>query len=163
MEKNLRALAVVCATVPLMVSVLAAQQTKETIVDVVVLRVSGDTSAELLRRPQLRVSDGVTSILKIGNDELDTDAACASPLAKYSGTGSSLEITPRIHSSEEFTLHVVVSRHISLGCLEQPAVDQHKNELDVRLHAGEVKIVRVSSQLAIALVSQAPAPEENAK
>ncbi len=127
------------------------------------LRVSGDTSAELLRRPQLRVSDGVTSILKIENDQPGADAACASPLAKYSGAGSSLELPPRIRSSEEFALHVVVSQHVSLGCLEQPAVDQNKNELDVRLRAGEVKIARVSSQLAIALVSRATPPEENAK
>jgi hypothetical protein len=99
----------------------------------------------------------------MGNNLWALAIVCASPLAKYSGTGSSLRITPRIRSSEELPLHIVVLQHVPRGCLQQPAVDQNENEFDVRLRAGEVETVRVGSQLAIALASPAqtgaPSPQ----
>jgi hypothetical protein len=184
MGKYLQVLTVYCPLLFLMVGMLEAQRKTELIVGAMAMEVDAgtdrkpstvtsdeaagqlsrllrDTTTRVIRQSQLRVSDGMTSMLKFGNQEPFVDPVCASPLTKHLGTGASMEITPHVHGSQEFTLHVVVSQDVKPGCLAEPVMGSGRNEFDVRLRGGEVAILGglnalssgdASSQLVIALI-----------
>ena len=123
----------------------------------------GNPAIELISRSERRISEGITSVLRIGGDQPLANDVCASRLTKHLGTGASLEITPHFHFSDELTLHVVVSQHLKLGCLVQPVKAQNQNEFDIRLRKRDVAILgglnplpnsNANSQLVIALVPE---------
>jgi hypothetical protein len=178
MGKYLRVLSVLCPVILFIGGVLEAQQKADVIVDAMVMRVGrgtsdqkptamtstdaarllsalmNDATTELIDRSELRVSDGKTSMLKIGkripyaawNDQPRDGAPCASPLIlmqpKYIGNGADFKITPHVHSAEELSLHIAVSQHANLACLAQS-----RNEFDVRLHDRELTLLGGLSSL----------------
>jgi hypothetical protein len=165
MGKYLRVLAVYCSLLLLTAGMLEAQRKPELLVGVMVMEVDtgtthrkpmtvtsdeaarllsallSDTTTQLIGRSQLRVSDGMTSMLKFGNRQSFADTVCSSPLTNRLGTEATLEIMPHVHRSQELTLHVVVSQDVKLGCLAEPMIGPRRNEFDVRLHDREVAIL----------------------
>jgi hypothetical protein len=193
MGRCVQVLAVCCPLLLLAAGMLEAQQKTELIVGVMAVEVDvgtthlkpvtvtsdeaarvlsallSDTTTRLIGRSQVRVSDGMTSMLKFGNHQSFADSVCASPLTNHFGTGAALEIIRHFHPSQEFTLHVVVSQEVKLGCLAEPMIGPSKigpirNEFDLKLHDGEAAILGglsalskgdVNSQLLIALIPRA--------
>ena len=105
MGKYLRVLAVCCPVLILMAGMLEAQQKAELIVGVMAMEVDtgttdrkpvtvtsdeaarllsrllSDTQTQLISRSQLRVSDGMTSMLKFENSQPFADTVWTSPLS----------------------------------------------------------------------------------
>lgn len=123
-----------------------------------------DNRNKILNSPTLRVSDGMTAELKVGQRipyatgsfQPGVGAVGVSPLVStqfnYIDTGVNLKIVPQVHSASEVTLHVEVdissvAQYINLGGLSQPVIGQNKNTADLRMREGEVNILGGLSQL----------------
>jgi hypothetical protein len=145
-----------CPLVFLMAGVLAAQEKTDVKVDAIILRVTGetthkpfvltspdaanvldeltrDTRTNLVIRSTLRGTEGAKSELKIGK--------CA-PVC----VGVNLEVTPRIESSGDLMLHVLVSQvfasgYVNLGSLRQTVLDHNQNTFDVKASSDETTLL----------------------
>jgi hypothetical protein len=189
MEKHMRALAVFCSVVIGIGGLANAQPNQPVMLNVIVMQVGAgttnrelrivtsgevanllnklltDTATDFLNRSQLRVSDGITSVLKIGGEQSLANTVCPAPLNKL---GGKLEITPRVHhSGEQLSLNVALFYPASLfDCLAQPKASLDRNEFDLRpLYKGDVVILgglkplsteNKSTQLMIALIPTFP-------
>jgi general secretion pathway protein D len=123
-----------------------------------------DSKNKILNSPTLRVSDGMTAELKVGQRipyatgsfQPGVGTVGVSPLVStqfnYIDTGVNLKIVPQVHSNSEVTLHIEVdissvAQYLNLGGLSQPVIGQNKNTADLRLREGEVNILGGLSQL----------------
>jgi general secretion pathway protein D len=123
-----------------------------------------DSKNKILNSPTLRVSDGMTAELKVGQRipyatgsfQPGVGSVGVSPLVStqfnYIDTGVNLKIVQQVHSNSEVTLHIEVdissvAQYINLGGLSQPVIGQNKNTADLRLREGEVNILGGLSQL----------------
>jgi general secretion pathway protein D len=117
-----------------------------------------DSRTRVLDRPQVRSSDGMKVTLTIGDRipyatgsfQPGVGTVGVSPLVStqfnFIDTGTTIDITPQVHSAEELTLHVelnvnAVKEYINQGGLSQPVITQNKNTSDIRLRNGEVTIL----------------------
>src|SRR5581483_7137501 len=117
-----------------------------------------DNRNKILNSPTLRVSDGMTAELKVGQRipyatgsfQPGVGTVGVSPLVStqfnYIDTGVNLKIVPQVHSNSEVTLHVEVdissvAQYVNLGGLSQPVIGQNKNTADLRMREGEVNIL----------------------
>jgi hypothetical protein len=150
------AAAIIC---PLLLALgwsLGAQSRSELLIDVAVVQVDSETThcrpftysclsdptTKLLTRTQLRVFDGATAKIKIGNPVpyAAWDDACGNPLTSVQRR---LTVTPEVHSAERVTLHVVLDATktndgTNPACSTQPI---STNVFDVRLRDGEIRIL----------------------
>jgi general secretion pathway protein D len=123
-----------------------------------------DSKNKILNSPTLRVSDGMTAELKVGQRipyatgsfQPGVGTVGVSPLVStqfnYIDTGVNIKIVPQVHSTTEVTLHVEVdissvAQYLNLGGLSQPVIGQNKNNADLRMREGEVNILGGLSQL----------------
>jgi general secretion pathway protein D len=123
-----------------------------------------DNRNKILNSPTLRVSDGMTAELKVGQRipyatgsfQPGVGTVGVSPLVStqfnYIDTGVNLKIVPQVHSNSEVTLHVEVdissvAQYVNLSGLPQPVIGQNKNTADLRMREGEVNILGGLSQL----------------
>jgi general secretion pathway protein D len=65
---------------------------------------------------------------------------------QYIDVGVNVDITPKIHSSEEVSLHVEIDvsnvrDRVDIGGIEQPVIGQRKLAFDVRMREGEVNLI----------------------
>jgi general secretion pathway protein D len=123
-----------------------------------------DTSTQILDDPEIRVVDGQTAKLRIG-DRIPVatgsfqagigvggtgTAAGINPLVntqfQYLDVGVNVDVTPRIHPDHEISMkvNVVVSSQtntVNIGGINQPVISQRSIEHDIRLKDGEVSVL----------------------
>ncbi len=120
-----------------------------------------DTSTQILDDPEIRVVDGQTAKLRIG-DRVPvatgsfqagigtTGAGALNPLVntqfQYLDVGVNVDVTPRIHPDHEISMkvNIVVSSvtgHTNIGGIDQPIISQRSIEHDIRLKDGEVNVL----------------------
>ena len=120
-----------------------------------------DTSTQILDDPEIRVVDGQTAKLKIG-DRIPvatgsfqagvgaSTGGAINPLVKtqfqYLDVGVNVDVTPRIHPDHEISMkvNIVVSSQTGsspIGGIDQPIISQRSIEHDIRLKDGEVNIL----------------------
>jgi general secretion pathway protein D len=123
-----------------------------------------DTSTQILDDPEIRVVDGQTAKLRIG-DRIPVatgsfqagigvggtgTGAGINPLVntqfQYLDVGVNVDVTPRIHPNHEISMkvNVVVSSQTgstNIGGINQPIISQRSIEHDIRLKDGEVNVL----------------------
>ncbi|HTC63573.1 MAG TPA: cohesin domain-containing protein [Candidatus Saccharimonadales bacterium] len=123
-----------------------------------------DTSTQILDDPEIRVVDGQTAKLRIG-DRIPVatgsfqagigvggtgTGAGINPLVntqfQYLDVGVNVDVTPRIHPDHEISMkvNVVVSSQtntVNIGGINQPVISQRSIEHDIRLKDGEVSVL----------------------
>ena len=112
-----------------------------------------DTRARILTSPQLRGIEGQKASLKIGDRYPYASGSFSSPTANTSGVayaqtqfqfadiGVNVDLTPRVHGSDEVTLDVDfeisnISQTIDVGGVSQPVIGQRKVKHIIRLKEG---------------------------
>jgi general secretion pathway protein D len=124
-----------------------------------------DSSTQIIDNPEIRVVDGQTAKLRIGDrvpvatgsfqagvgvGTTGTGAGIVNPLVntqfQYLDVGVNVDVTPRIHPDHEISMkvNVVVSSvtgTASIGGINQPVISQRSIEHDIRLKDGEVNIL----------------------
>ena len=120
-----------------------------------------DSSTQILDDPEIRVVDGQTAKLRIG-DRIPvatgsfqagigaTGTGALNPLVntqfQYLDVGVNVDVTPRIHPDREISMkvNVVVSSQtstVNIGGINQPVISQRSIEHDIRLKDGEVNVL----------------------
>jgi general secretion pathway protein D len=122
-----------------------------------------DTSTHIIDNPEIRVVDGQTAKLRVG-DRVPVatgsfqagvgvgggTAGLVNPLVntqfQYLDVGVNVDVTPRIHPNHEISLKVnivvsSVTNTVNIGGINQPVISQRSIEHDVRLKDGEVNIL----------------------
>jgi general secretion pathway protein D len=120
-----------------------------------------DTSTQIIDDPEIRVVDGQTAKLRVG-DRVPvatgsfqagigtTGTGALNPLVntqfQYLDVGVNVDVTPRIHPNHEISMkvNVVVSSvtgSTNIGGISQPIISQRSIEHDIRLKDGEVNIL----------------------
>jgi general secretion pathway protein D len=124
-----------------------------------------DTSTQILDDPEIRVVDGQTAKLRIGDripvatgsfqagigvGSTGVGAGAINPLVntqfQYLDVGVNVDVTPRIHPDHEISMkvNVVVSSQTgstNIGGINQPIISQRSIEHDIRLKDGEVSVL----------------------
>jgi general secretion pathway protein D len=124
-----------------------------------------DSSTKILDNPEIRVVDGQTAKLRVGDrvpvatgsfqagvgvGTTGTGAGVINPLVntqfQYLDVGVNVDVTPRVHPDHEISMkvNVVVSSvtgQQNIGGISQPIISQRSIEHDVRLKDGEVNIL----------------------
>jgi general secretion pathway protein D len=121
-----------------------------------------DTTTKIIDNPEIRVVDGQTAKLKIGDKipiatgsfqagiGATSTVGTINPLVntqfQYQDVGVNVDVTPRVHLNREVSLKVVVevssvTGQVNIGGIEQPIISQRKVEHDVRLKEGEVSVL----------------------
>ena len=124
-----------------------------------------DTSTQILDDPEIRVVDGQTAKLRIGDripvatgsfqagigvGSTGTGAGAINPLVntqfQYLDVGVNVDVTPRIHPDHEISMkvNIVVSSQTgstNIGGINQPIISQRSIEHDIRLKDGEVNVL----------------------
>ena len=124
-----------------------------------------DTSTQILDDPEIRVVDGQTAKLRIGDripvatgsfqagigvGATGVGAGAINPLVntqfQYLDVGVNVDVTPRIHPDHEISMkvNVVVSSQTgstNIGGINQPIISQRSIEHDIRLKDGEVNVL----------------------
>ncbi|HEV2489076.1 MAG TPA: cohesin domain-containing protein [Candidatus Acidoferrales bacterium] len=119
-----------------------------------------DTTTKIIQNPVVRVTDGATAKLHIG-DKVPTASGSfqagvglgtsgVSPLVntqfQYIEVGVKLEITPRVHPDGEISMKVSVdvssvTSTVNIGGIDQPVIGEHSSDADIRLKDGESSIL----------------------
>jgi len=121
-----------------------------------------DSSTKIIDNPEIRVVDGQSAKLRVGDRVpiatgsfqaglgATSTAGVINPLVntqfQYQDVGVNIDITPRVHLNHEVSLKVVVevssvTGSVSIGGINQPIISQRKIEHDVRLKEGEVSVL----------------------
>ncbi len=124
-----------------------------------------DSSTHIIDNPEIRVVDGQTAKLKVGDrvpvatgsfqagigvGGTALGGGMVNPLVntqfQYLDVGVNVDVTPRIHSNHEISMkvHVEVSSvtgQSNIGGINQPIISQRSIEHDIRLKDGEVNIL----------------------
>jgi len=117
-----------------------------------------DATTKVIQNPEVRATDGQTAKLRIGDRvpfavgsfQPGIGGVGINPLVntqfQYQDVGVNLDITPRVHSSREISMKVMievssVTGRTNIGGLEQPIFGQRRIEHDIRLREGEVNIL----------------------
>jgi len=124
-----------------------------------------DTSTQIIDDPEIRVVDGQTAKLKVGDrvpvatgsfqagigvGSTGTGAGVVNPLVntqfQYLDVGVNVDVTPRIHPDHEISMKVrvevsSVTGETNIGGINQPIISQRSIEHDIRLKDGEVNIL----------------------
>jgi general secretion pathway protein D len=122
--------------------------------------VLNDRQTRVLQNPQVRTLDTLKVTLKIGDKYPYASGSFSgagglggvgvSPLVntqfQFADVGVNVDILPKIHGSEEVTMHVEVEvsnirDNINVGGLTQPVIGQRRISEDVRLREGEVSLL----------------------
>jgi general secretion pathway protein D len=121
-----------------------------------------DSSTQILDDPEIRVVDGQTAKLRIGDRipvatgsfqagiGVGATTGAVNPLVntqfQYLDVGVNVDVTPRIHPDHEISMkvNVVVSSQtntVNIGGINQPVISQRSIEHDIRLKDGEVNVL----------------------
>jgi len=117
-----------------------------------------DTRAKILTSPQLRGIEGQKASLKIGDRYPYASGSFQSAVGtggglpyaqtqfQFADIGVNVDITPRIHGSDEVTLQVDfeisnITQTINVGGVDQPVIGQRKVSHIIRLREGEAALI----------------------
>ncbi len=124
-----------------------------------------DSSTQIIDDPEIRVVDGQTAKLRMGDrvpvatgsfqagigvGTTGTGGGVVNPLVntqfQYLDVGVNVDVTPRIHPDHEISMkvNVVVSSVTgtsNIGGISQPIISQRSIEHDIRLKDGEVNVL----------------------
>ncbi|MGH9702250.1 MAG: cohesin domain-containing protein, partial [Candidatus Acidiferrales bacterium] len=123
-----------------------------------------DSATKIIQNPQIRVSDGQTAKLRVGNRVpiatgsfhagvgvgVTGGAGVVNPLVntqfQYIDVGVNIDVTPRVHPDDEVSMKLKVevssvAGSVSIGGINQPEIAQRVIEHDIRLKNGEVNIL----------------------
>ena len=121
-----------------------------------------DTTTRILDNPEIRVVDGQSAKVRIGDRipiatgsfqaglGATSTAGVINPLVntqfQYQDVGVNIDVTPRVHLNHEVSLKVLVevssvTGSVNIGGINQPIISQRKVEHDVRLKEGEVSVL----------------------
>jgi general secretion pathway protein D len=116
--------------------------------------------AKVLQAPQVRATDGQKAALRLGDrypyatgsfqSSLGVGGGGVSPLVStqfsFAEVGVNVDITPRIHGSEEVSMQIEleissIRERINVGGLEQPVIGQRKVSHIIRVKEGEATMI----------------------
>lgn len=120
-----------------------------------------DSTTHLLQDPDVRIEDGATAKLNIGDKVpiatgsfqagVGVSTSSVSPLVNtqftYQDVGVNLEVTPRIHPDGQVSMKIVidvssVASETDIGGIEQPIISQDKiDEGEITVKDGEVTLI----------------------
>lgn len=117
-----------------------------------------DSTTKVIQNPEVRATDGQTAKLRIGDSvpfavgsfQPGIGGVGINPLVntqfQFKDVGVNLDITPRVNSSREISLKLVVevssvTGRVNIGGIDQPIFGQRRVEHDIRLREGEVNIL----------------------
>ena len=117
-----------------------------------------DNSTRILQNPQVRAVDNQKASLKIGDRipyatgsfQPGVGTVGLNPLVStqfnFLDTGVNVDLTPKVHSGNEVSIHVEVdlsskSGEVNLGGLLQPTVSRRTIVHDIRIREGEVSVL----------------------
>lgn len=126
-----------------------------TIPNAVAAALLSDTSTRIIQNPQVRVSDGESARLRVG-DRVPVAtgsfqaAAGLGPVIntqfQYVDVGVNIDIVPRVHPDHSVSMKLGVevsslNGRVSIGGVEQPIISQRRIEHEIRLQEGEVSVL----------------------
>jgi general secretion pathway protein D len=118
-----------------------------------------NSNAHILQSPQVRAIDNMKASLRIGErqpystggfqpvfGQVGTGANSLYSSFQYLDVGVNVDITPKVHGTDEVSLHVEleisnIKERIDIGGISQPVVGQRKVVHDIRLREGEVSLL----------------------
>jgi general secretion pathway protein D len=121
-----------------------------------------DTRTHILQNPQVRVTDGQTAKLKIGESvpiatgsflpslgstsTTSGTSLLASTQFQYKDVGVNLELTPHLLADGEVAIHAVIEisslgANLTVAGVSEPTFGQRKIEHDIRLKESEVSVL----------------------
>jgi len=117
-----------------------------------------DSSTKVLTTPQVRATDGQKASLRLGDRypyatgsfQPGVGSVGVSPLVstqfQFAEVGINLDITPRIHASEEVSMQVEfeisnIRDKVDVGGLSQPVIGQRKVSHIIRVREGEITLI----------------------
>ena len=117
-----------------------------------------DSTTQILQNPEIRVTDGQTAKLRIGDRvpfavgsfQPGIGGVGINPLVntqfQFQDVGVNVDLTPRVHSGREVSLRLKVevssvTGTSRIGGIDQPIFGQRIIEHDIRLREGEVSIL----------------------
>ena len=117
-----------------------------------------DTTTKILQNPEVRVTDGQTAKLRIGDRvpfatgsfQPGIGGVGINPLVntqfQFQDVGVNVDVTPRVHSGREISLRLkveisAVTGTSRIGGIDQPIFGQRIIEHDIRLREGEVSVL----------------------
>jgi general secretion pathway protein D len=132
-----------------------------TLPDYMLKALLNERSSRVLQSPQVRSLDGLKASLKIG-DRVPYATGSFNPGFGVGGgtgfnplvstqfqfydVGVNVDITPKIHSATDVSLHVEVEissvrERIDVGGLQQPVIGQRRVSHDIRIKEGQVNLI----------------------
>jgi general secretion pathway protein D len=124
--------------------------------------VLSDNRTHILQNPQVRVTDGMTAKVKIGERVPIATGSFGVPTGvatqtggfgllantqfQYQDVGVNLDITPHVSTNGEISLHAKIDisaegSSVNIGGIEEPTFTQRTIEHDIRLQEGEVSLL----------------------
>lgn len=119
-----------------------------------------DSTTRIIQDPTIRVTDGSTAKLAIGDRVpiatgsfqagVGVSSTSVSPLVNtqftYQDVGVNISVTPRVHPDGDISMKLSVNvssvtGESNIGGIQQPIISQRKIEHDIRLRDGEVSIL----------------------
>jgi general secretion pathway protein D len=121
-----------------------------------------DTRTHILQNPQVRVTDGQTAKLSIGErvpyatgsflpslggtTTSGTTGLLASTQFQFQDVGVKLELTPHLLANGEVAIHAVIEisslgANVTIAGVSEPTFGERKIEHDIRLKEGEVSVL----------------------
>lgn len=124
--------------------------------------VLSDNRTHILQNPQVRVTDGMTAKVKIGEKVPIATGSFGVPTGvasqtggfgllantqfQYQDVGVDLDITPHVSTNGEISLHAKIDisaegSSVNIGGIEEPTFTQRSIEHDIRLKEGEASLL----------------------
>ncbi|MCU1331098.1 MAG: hypothetical protein JWM08_90 [Candidatus Angelobacter sp.] len=114
-----------------------------------------DSSTKIIQNPQIRVSDGESARLRVG-DRVPVATGSFQATAglgpvvntqfQYIDVGVNIDIAPHVHPDHSVSMKLgvevsSVNGNVNIGGVEQPVISQRRIEHEIRLQEGEVSIL----------------------
>ena len=126
-----------------------------TIPDAVASALMSDSSTKIIQNPQVRVSDGESAKLRVG-DRVPVATGSFQATAglgpvvntqfQYIDVGVNIDLVPHVHPDHSVSMKLAVevsslNGRVNIGGVEQPVISQRRIEHEIRLQEGEVTIL----------------------
>jgi general secretion pathway protein D len=136
-------------------SQIAAGDFALTIPNAVAAALMSDTSTKIIQNPQVRVSDGESARLRVG-DRVPVATGSFQPTAgiggvintqfQYIDVGVNIDLVPHVHPDHSVSMKLAVevsslNGRVNIGGIEQPVISQRRIEHEIRLQEGEVSVL----------------------
>lgn len=126
-----------------------------TIPSAVAAALMSDSSTRIIQNPQVRVSDGESARLRVG-DRVPVATGSFQATAgigpvvntqfQYIDVGVNIDLVPHVHPDHSVSMKLAVevsslNGRVNIGGVEQPVISQRRIEHEIRLQEGEVSIL----------------------